>query len=233
MQKHACCLARPPCMPVKTGMGEAIAANWVSGGNPKARAGGHGHGHGPRFFFNDMPGISEEVYDVHNEGAYGASHPSLLEAGASSLAGNTRTAKAVAAVAHSSGPPTTPSPLSAMALTHTPVEKVCNRCANVCKCHDAQAPCINGCRRCGYATHGETRVMFSIDLFGGLASNARFRLPHRSSSSFAMVSPRVCERNVVVQPHTCTPCTCAISPHSWRRWTCQPPCFFAKSVALM
>ena len=28
---------------------EAIAAKWVSGGNPKARAGGHGQGHGPQF----------------------------------------------------------------------------------------------------------------------------------------------------------------------------------------
>ena len=31
-------------------LGEAIAAKWVSGGNPKARAGGHVHGHGPHFF---------------------------------------------------------------------------------------------------------------------------------------------------------------------------------------
>ena len=66
----------------KTGFGEAIAAKWVSGGNPRARAGRHGHGHGPQFFFHDVGGILEEVYDVHNDGAYGASPPSLLEAGA-------------------------------------------------------------------------------------------------------------------------------------------------------
>ena len=64
----------------KAGLGEAIAAKWVSGGNPGARAGGHGHGHGPQVFFNDFGGISEEVDDVHNEGAYGASRPSFLEA---------------------------------------------------------------------------------------------------------------------------------------------------------
>ena len=31
-------------------------------------------------FFNHVGGISEEVYDVHNYGAYGASPPSFLEA---------------------------------------------------------------------------------------------------------------------------------------------------------
>ena len=34
----------------EAGLGEAIAAEWVSGGNPRARAGGHGHGHGSHFF---------------------------------------------------------------------------------------------------------------------------------------------------------------------------------------
>ena len=62
----------------KAGLGEVIAAKWVSGGNPRACAGGHGHGHGPQFFFYDVDGISEKVYDVHNDGAYGASTPSLL-----------------------------------------------------------------------------------------------------------------------------------------------------------
>ena len=95
----------------KTGLGEAAAAKWVSGGNPRARAGGHGHGHGPPFFFHDVGGISEEVYDVHNDGAYGASHPLLLEAGAPISGSNQRTAKAVGAVAHSNAPPTAPSPL--------------------------------------------------------------------------------------------------------------------------
>ena len=61
----------------KAGLREAIAARWVSSGNPRARAGGHGHGHGPQFFFHDVGGISEKVYDVHNDGAYGASPPSL------------------------------------------------------------------------------------------------------------------------------------------------------------
>ena len=100
-------------------------------------------------FFNDVAEISEEVYDVHNDGAYGVSPMSLLEAGATIPGGNRRRAKAVAAVAHSSGPPTTPSPLGAMAPTYTIVEKVCNRCATVCKCHVAHAPCDNGRRRCG------------------------------------------------------------------------------------
>ena len=57
----------------KAGLGEAIAARWVRGGNPKAHVSGHGHGHGPQFFFNDVAEISEEVYDFHNDGAYGAS----------------------------------------------------------------------------------------------------------------------------------------------------------------
>ena len=65
-----------------TGLGEAIAAKWVSGSNPKAPAGDHGHGHAPQFVFNDVGGISEEVYDVHIDGAYGSSPPSSLEAGA-------------------------------------------------------------------------------------------------------------------------------------------------------
>ena len=45
----------------KAGLGEAMAAKWVSGGNPRARAGGHGYGHGPQFFFHEVGGISEEV----------------------------------------------------------------------------------------------------------------------------------------------------------------------------
>ena len=57
----------------KAGLGEAIPAQWVSGGNPKARARGHGHGHAPQFSFNGVAGISEEVYDVHNDEAYSAS----------------------------------------------------------------------------------------------------------------------------------------------------------------
>ena len=133
----------------KAGFGQAIGAQWVSGGSPKARASGHGHGHGPQVFFNDVAGNSEEVYDVHNDGAYGASPASLMEAGATISGGNRRTAKTVAAMAHSSGPPTTPSPLGTMAPTYTPVEKLCNRCATVCKCHVAHAPCDNGRRRCG------------------------------------------------------------------------------------
>ena len=91
----------------KAGLGEAIAAKWVSGGNPRARAGGHGHGHGPQFFFHDIGGISEEVYDVHNDRAYGASPASILEVGATISGGNRRTAKAIGAVAHSNAPPTT------------------------------------------------------------------------------------------------------------------------------
>ena len=47
--------------------------------------------------------------------------------------------------------------------------------------------------------------MFSIDLF--VASNAPFRLPHMNSLLFAIDMLSVCERNAVVQPHTCTPCT--------------------------
>ena len=107
----------------KTGLGEAIAAKCVSSGNPGARAGGHGHRHGPQFFFHDVGGISEEVYDVHNDGAYGASPPSLLEAGATGSGGHRRTAKAVGAVAHSNAPPTTPSPLNVMAPTYTPLRR--------------------------------------------------------------------------------------------------------------
>ena len=85
----------------KAGFGEAIAAKWVSGSNPRACAGGDRHGHWPQFFFHDVGGIWEEVYDVHNDGAYGASPPSLLEAGATISGGNRRTAKAFGAVAHS------------------------------------------------------------------------------------------------------------------------------------
>ena len=102
----------------KAGLGEAIAAKWVSGGTPKACAGGHGHGHGQEVFFNYVGGISEEVYDVHNDGAYGASPASLLEAGASISGGKRRTAKAIGAVEHSGAPPTTSSRLSAMAPTY-------------------------------------------------------------------------------------------------------------------
>ena len=101
------------------------------------------------FSFHDVAGISEEVYDVHNDGAYGASPPSLLEAGATISGGNRRTAKAVGAVAHSNAPPTTPSPLDVMAPTYTPVEKVCNHCARVCKCRRAHTPCVNDCRTGG------------------------------------------------------------------------------------
>ena len=132
----------------KAWFGEAIAAKWVSGSNTRARAGGQGHGHGPHFLFTDVGGISEEVYDVHNDGAYGASPPSFLEARATISGGKRRTAKAVGAVAHSSAPPTTPSPLTAMAPTYSPVEKVCNRCARVCKCRVADTPCVND-RRMG------------------------------------------------------------------------------------
>ena len=133
----------------KAGLGEAIAAKWVSGGTPRARAGGHGHGHGPHFSFQDVGGFSEKVYDIHNDGAYGASPPSLLEAGATISGGNQRTAKTVGAVAHSNAPPTKPSPLNVMAPTYTPVEKVCNRCARVCKCRRAHTPCVNDCRTGG------------------------------------------------------------------------------------
>ena len=133
----------------KAGLGEAIAAKWVSGGNRRARAGGHGHGHGPQFFFHDVGGISEEVYDVHNDGAYGASPPSLFEAGATISGGNRRTAKTVGAVAHSNAPPTTPSPLNVMAPTYTPVEMVCHRSVRVCKCRCAHTPCVNDCRTGG------------------------------------------------------------------------------------
>ena len=115
----------------------------------KGRAGGYGHGHGPRLFFNDVAGISEEVYDVHNAGVYGTSPASLLVAGATISGGNRCTAKAVEAVAHSGGPPTTPSPLIGMAPTYTPVEKVCNWCGTVCKCQVAHTPCVNDRRRCG------------------------------------------------------------------------------------
>ena len=108
----------------EAGLREAIAAKWVSGGNPRAHSGGPGHGHGPQFFFNDVKGFWEEVYDFHNDGAYGVSPPSLSEAGASIMGGDRRTAKAVGAVVHSSAPPTTPSPLCAMAPTYIPVEKV-------------------------------------------------------------------------------------------------------------
>ena len=66
----------------KAGLGEAIAAKWVSGSNPKARAGSHRHVHGPQFFFHDDGGVSEEVYDIYNDGAYGASPSSLFEVGA-------------------------------------------------------------------------------------------------------------------------------------------------------
>ena len=34
----------------RTGLEEAIAAKWVTGSTPKARAGGHVHGHGPQMF---------------------------------------------------------------------------------------------------------------------------------------------------------------------------------------
>ena len=101
----------------KAGSGEAVAAKWVSGSNPRPRAGGYGHGHGPQFFFNNVGGISEEVYDVHNHGAYGASPPSFLEAGATISGGNRHTAKAIGTMAHSNAPPTTASPLNAMAAT--------------------------------------------------------------------------------------------------------------------
>ena len=87
------------------GLGEAIAAKWFSGGNPRARAGGHGQGHGPQLFLHDVGGFSEEVYEFHNNGAYGASPQLLLEAGPPILGGNRRTAKAVGAVAHSNAPP--------------------------------------------------------------------------------------------------------------------------------
>ena len=133
----------------KARLEQAIAAKWVSGGYPRARAGSHGHGHGPQFFFHDVGGISEEVYDVHNDGAYGASPPSLLEAGATISGGNRCTAKAVGAVAHFKAPPTTPSPLNVMAPTYTPVEKVCNRCAREPKCRRAHTPCVNDCRTGG------------------------------------------------------------------------------------
>ena len=33
----------------ETGLREAIAAKWMSGGNPKPKS-SHGHGHGPQFF---------------------------------------------------------------------------------------------------------------------------------------------------------------------------------------
>ena len=69
----------------KAGLREAIAAKCVSGRTPRARAGSHGHGNGPQFFFNDVRGISEKIYDVHNDGAYGASCRSLLPAGATIL----------------------------------------------------------------------------------------------------------------------------------------------------
>ena len=133
----------------KTGLGEALAAKWVSGGNPRPCAGSHGHGHGPQFFFRDVGGISEEVYDVHNDGAYGVSPPLFLEAGATTSGSNRRTAEAVGAVAQSYAPPTTPSPLIVMAATYTPIEKVCNRCARLCRCHRAHTPCVNDCRTGG------------------------------------------------------------------------------------
>ena len=69
----------------KAGLGDAIAAQWVSSNNPKARASGQRHGHGRQFFFHHVRGISEEVYDVHNDGAYSVSPASLLEAGATFL----------------------------------------------------------------------------------------------------------------------------------------------------
>ena len=107
----------------EAGLGEAIAAKWVSGGNPRARVGGQGHGHGPQFFLNNVGGNLEEVNDVHNDGAYGASPPSFLEAGETISGGNRCIAKAVGAVAHSSATPPTPSPLSAMARTYTPLRR--------------------------------------------------------------------------------------------------------------
>ena len=133
----------------RAGLGEAIAAKWVSGGTPEACVGGHRHGHGPQFFFHDVGGISEEVYDVHNDGAYGASPRSLLEAGATISGGYRRTTKAVDAVAHSNAPSTTSSPPNVMPPTYTPIEKVCNRCARVCKCCRAHTQCVNDCRMGG------------------------------------------------------------------------------------
>ena len=114
----------------KAGLAEAIAAQWVSDSNQKGHAGSQRHGQGPQLFFNDVVRVSDEVYDVHNDGAYGASPVSLSEAEATIL-------------------------------------------------------------------------------------------------------PSVCQRNIVVQPHTCAPCTCATALHSSRRSTCRPQFSFATSVALV
>ena len=132
----------------KAGLAEAIAAKLVSGSNPKDCAGSPGHGHGPQVFFNHIRGIWEELYEIHNDGAYGASFPSFLEARATIVGGNRHTAKTVGNVAHSGAPPTTPSALSAMEPTYGPVEKVCNWCARVCQCHVAHTPCVNDRMRC-------------------------------------------------------------------------------------
>ena len=134
----------------RAGLGEAIAARWVSGGNPKARAGGQRHGRGAQIFFNDVGRISEEVYDIHNNGAYSASPASLLGACAPISGSNRRTANATAPQRQAVvGPPKTPNPLGAMAPTYTPIEKVCKWCATVCKCHVAHAPSVNGYKRSG------------------------------------------------------------------------------------
>ena len=56
------------------GLREAIAARLVSGGNPKAGAGGQGHGHGPNFF-STMSEAFRKKYMTFTTMGHVARHP--------------------------------------------------------------------------------------------------------------------------------------------------------------
>ena len=63
-------------------LGDAIAATGSAAATQEPVRAAKDMGMALSFFFHDVGGIAEKVYDVHNDGAYGVSPPSLLEAGA-------------------------------------------------------------------------------------------------------------------------------------------------------